>query len=102
MLTIFSIHLFIIYILLSSQFNCCGVYGYKDYNDTRTPLSRCHLEIVACAAERYKELPGCREEFLNYWDTYLQITLYSSLGIAAVQVACIVIGVLTVYKLFIK
>uniref|UniRef100_A0A1A9Z7J6 Uncharacterized protein n=1 Tax=Glossina pallidipes TaxID=7398 RepID=A0A1A9Z7J6_GLOPL len=70
-------------------FNYCGVYGYKDYNDTSIPLSRCNLENLACASERYKELPGCREEFLNYWDTNFQITLYSNLGIAAVQVACI-------------
>uniref|UniRef100_A0A1A9VHV2 Tetraspanin n=1 Tax=Glossina austeni TaxID=7395 RepID=A0A1A9VHV2_GLOAU len=79
---------------IQKAFNCCGVYGYKDYNVTRVPPSCCNLEILTCSAERYEKLPGCREEFLNYWDTNLQIILYSSLGIAAVQLTCIVIGIL--------
>uniref|UniRef100_A0A1B0BQU4 Tetraspanin n=1 Tax=Glossina palpalis gambiensis TaxID=67801 RepID=A0A1B0BQU4_9MUSC len=90
-----------IHISQSLQFKCCGVHDYKDYISRlqKVPFTCCNLDIEMCATEGYKNVPGCLDVFLDYWNTKLHVILYSSLGIAGVQMGCIIIGVVTVYKL---
>lgn len=80
-------------ILSSSQFTCCGVESYKDWNATlagKLPLSCCRLPVgqvgeFSCTMEnedvnRYSL--GCLSEFSNYIAAHAV-----SLGAAGVVIA---------------
>uniref|UniRef100_A0A1A9WI32 Tetraspanin n=1 Tax=Glossina brevipalpis TaxID=37001 RepID=A0A1A9WI32_9MUSC len=86
---------------LQMKFNCCGVHGYLDYSESnqRVPFTCCKLDISTCSMKGYEIVPGCREAFVSYWDTKTEMILFSGIAIAGVQLACLIIGFWTVYKL---
>ncbi|XP_011181475.3 CD63 antigen [Zeugodacus cucurbitae] len=80
---------------LQISFKCCGKNNYEDYlmAGNKVPISCCgSLEIKECPEDVYKTKPGCKDEFVGFWSTNMNIIRYAGIAVAGIELAVFTIA----------
>ncbi|XP_030385273.1 23 kDa integral membrane protein-like [Scaptodrosophila lebanonensis] len=78
---------------LQLAFGCCGKTNFLDYT-TEVPASCCGYtdRSKTCSVDIYAELPGCKQEFLDFWSSNTKIISWSSLFIALFELGIFIVS----------